>query len=533
MKVPQINNTILGHVLLIGIWWTAYKSADLFGFFHTFASLWFLPAGVTLAIVLAVPARFVLAPLLANLLLAIPFVCWALDIQFTNYRDPILHSLRLYAVYGGLGLLLRFGIKLQMPLATLENSHWLLGLTLVAACVGALTGVSLHAAVGNFPWSVAWEIIRPWGVGDAIGAIIVPPLLVPFLLAVFLSEPKTEPLDWHWPSSVNLFAQIVAIALAMATGFIAPNFYPDIPGLWYVILLPPVLFALQGGLPAAATSVFLTTMLAPPAAHYAGFGGEKLSLQFLLLISSLVGLTIGAAISDRKRAFAAVKLNEHNLEQQVKERTAELEEAHGFQKHLLRSLGHDLKQPVQSINLMLDSLAAEFNEGPKSQSLERAKSVGRSAADFVGKVLEFAKRDAGRVDVLLEQVRISQVLELLDATYEPMAAVKGVNLVVDPTDQVILTDEALLLEALSNLVDNSVRLSSKAQTVTVNVVQTDNQVRITVGDQIRGLRGEANEQTGFGLEIVSQICSMIGAEFDQSPNESTISLAKNDFEKLA
>jgi signal transduction histidine kinase len=370
-------------------------------------------------------------------------------------------------------------------------------------------------------------------VGDAIGAIIVPPLLVPFLLAVFFSEPKTEPLDWHWPSSVNLFAQIVAIALAMATGFIAPNFYPDIPGLWYVILLPPVLFALQGGLPAAATSVFLTTMLAPPAAHYAGFGGEKLSLQFLLLISSLVGLTIGAAISDRKRAFAAVKLNEHNLEQQVKERTAELEEAHGFQKHLLRSLGHDLKQPVQSINLMLDSLAAEFNEGPKSQSLERAKSVGRSAADFVGKVLEFAKRDAGRVDVLLEQVRISQVLELLDATYEPMAAVKGVNLVVDPTDQVILTDEALLLEALSNLVDNSVRLSSKAQTVTVNVVQTDNQVRITVGDQIRGLRGEANEQTGFGLEIVSQICSMIGAEFDQSPNESTISLAKNDFEKLA
>lgn len=533
MRVPQINNTILGHVLLIGIWWVAYRSADLFGFFHTFASLWFLPAGVTLAIVLSVPARFVLAPLLANLLLAIPFVCSVLDIEFTNYRDPILHSFRLYAVYGGLGLLLRFGIKVSLPTGSLIDSHWKLGLTLVAASIGALSGVSLHAAVGNFPWAVAWDIVRPWGVGDAIGAIIVPPLLVPFLLAVFSENSRAEAPEWKWPSSVNLLAQLAAIALAMAIGFIAPNFYPDIPGLWYVILLPPVFFALQGGLPAAASSVFLTTMLAPPAAHYAGFGGEKLSLQFLLLVSSLVGLTIGAAISDRKRAFAAVRLNEQNLEQQVKQRTAELEEAHGFQKHLLRSLGHDLKQPVQSINLMLDSLATELKEDPKSNSVEKAKSVGRSAADFVNKVLDFAKRDAGHIDVRLEQVNLSQVLDLLTNTYEPMAAVKGVDLTVQVTDQVVLTDEALLLEALSNLVDNSVRLSSNSQTVSVSVRQTKQAVAISVVDEIKGLNGEGNQQTGFGLEIVNQICAMIGAELVQQPNESTIKLVKHELEKLA
>ena len=529
MRIPQINNTFLGHVLLIGIWWAAYKSADVFGFFETFASLWFLPAGVTLAIVMAVPTRFLLAPLIANLLLAVPLICSLLAIDFTNYRDPILHSFRLYMVYGGVGLLLRYGIKIVLPIGTLNDSHWKLGLTLVASAVGALTGVSLHAAVGNFPWSVAWEIIRPWGVGDAIGAIIVPPLLIPLLLAMFSDGNHTRNSDWRWPSATNLVVQLAAISLAMAVGFLVPKIYSDVSGFWYVILLPPVFFALHGGLPSAASSVFLSTMMAPPAAYYSTYGGEKLSLQFLLLISSLVGLTIGAAISDRKRAFAALKRNEQNLEQQVRDRTAELEEAHGFQKHLLRSLGHDLKQPVQSINLMLDSLATEFNEDPKFQSLEKAKSVGRSAADFVGKVLEFAKRDAGRVDVYLEQISVSQVFDLLSATYEPMATAKDIRLIFRPTNQWVLSDQALLFEALSNLVDNSIRLSSPKQKVNISLSETNDGVQISVVDEIKGIDGEGVEQTGFGLEIVNQICSMIGAEFDQIPNETTITLTRKNF----
>lgn len=123
MKIPNINNTILGYITLIAIWWAAYKSTDVFGFFETVASLWFLPAGVTLAIILAVPTRFLLAPLVANLLLAVPFVCSVLGIEFTNYRDPIIHSFRLFAVYGGLGLILRYGIGVRLPIGSIGDSH--------------------------------------------------------------------------------------------------------------------------------------------------------------------------------------------------------------------------------------------------------------------------------------------------------------------------------------------------------------------------------------------------------------------------
>ena len=54
---------------LVALWLAAYKSADLFNFFETYSSLWFLPAGVTMAIALTAPHRFLFGPLVANLLL--------------------------------------------------------------------------------------------------------------------------------------------------------------------------------------------------------------------------------------------------------------------------------------------------------------------------------------------------------------------------------------------------------------------------------------------------------------------------------
>lgn len=360
---------------LILLWLAAYKGADLFNFFATYSSLWFLPAGVTMAIVMAAPGRFLLAPVIANLLLALPLVCELLDIPFTNYRDPLLHSFRLYLVYGGAGLVARYLLKLTLPISDLKDQLSLITLTIVAAGIGALSGVSLHAMVGNFPWSVAWEIILPWAVGDAIGAMVVPPQLLPLLIWAFgqrRSPLRLLPLGWAG-------FQLVIVILAMFLAFWVPQHGLNLGSLWYVILLPPVAFAVRGGLPSAAMATALTTLMTPPAATLLGFSGEKTSLQFLLLISASVSLMIGASISDRKRAYEALKQSEEGLERQVKERTKELLEAYEFQQHLIRSIGHDLQQPVQSLNMMLEGLVLQHKGRPSLEPLSQAREIGKTA----------------------------------------------------------------------------------------------------------------------------------------------------------
>ncbi|MEJ8563249.1 hypothetical protein QTO30_19900 [Yoonia sp. GPGPB17] len=363
---------------LILLWLGAYKSADVFNFFETYSSLWFLPAGVTLSIAMVAPVRFLLAPLVANLLLAIPVICSVLGIEHTGYRDPILHSFRLFAVYGGAGLLLRHVFGVPSRGYELRDQIVILVVTILAALIGALSGVSLHAVVGNFPWSVAWDILMPWAVGDAIGAFIVPALLVPLLKSLFERETKLgEFPDW----SVIAF-QIIVILLAMFVAFWGAQQASSLGPLWYVILIPPVFFAVRGGLPSAATATALTTLLTPPTAYLLGFEGDRVPLQFLLLVSAGISLMIGAAITDRLHAFDAVKRSEENLEQQVHDRTAELRKAYEFQQHLMRSIGHDLRQPVQSINLMMQGLVREHKGTASSVRLEQARDISETAGDF-------------------------------------------------------------------------------------------------------------------------------------------------------
>jgi len=262
-----------------------------------------------MAIALTAPHRFLFAPLVANLLLAIPAICSVLGIEFTNFRDPMLHSFRLFAIYAGAGLVARHLLNIATPISELRDQLKLVVVVAIAAAVGALSGVSMHAAVGNFPWHVAWEILLPWGVGDAIGTLIVLPVLVPLLLKLF---GDVRPLAL--PDCQTVAFQLIAILLAMFIAFWGAPQGPHLGSLAYIILLPPVVFAVTGGLPSAATAITLTALLTPPAATWFGYDGERIGLQLLLLITAISTLMIGGAISDRETAFKAIKDSEEGLE---------------------------------------------------------------------------------------------------------------------------------------------------------------------------------------------------------------------------
>ena len=506
---------------LIALWLGAYKSADVFNFFETFSSLWFLPAGVTLSIALVAPMRFVVAPLVANLLLAIPLVCNVLGIEHTGYRDPILHSFRLFFVYGGAGLLLRLAFGVPGGNSELRDQIVILVVTLFAAMTGALSGVSLHAVVGNFPWSVAWDILMPWAVGDAIGAFIVPPLLVPLLKPLFQRQSKSG----DFPDWTIIVFQIIVVLLAMFVAFWGAQQASSLGSLWYVILIPPVFFAVRGGLPSAATATALTTLLTPPTAYLLGFEGDRVPLQFLLLVSAGISLMIGAAITDRLLAFDAVKRSEENLEQQVHDRTAEFREAYEFQQHLIRSIGHDLRQPVQSINMMMEGLVREHYGTTSVARLEQARDISETAGGFIKRVLDYAKRDAGKVELLAEQFLIQRVFDQIRHTFGPHADAEGIQLDIKGTHLELTSDAHLLWEALSNLVQNAIRLSAKGEVVTVQALETGDAVVITVTDQITA-DINVNGKAGFGLDIVKQIARLLDAKFDFQPNRVELRFAK-------
>lgn len=509
---------------LILLWLLAFKSSALFSFLGTYSSLWYLPAGITLSIAIAVPLRFIIAPLLANWLLAVPLVSALLNVEYTSVADHLAHGGRLFAVYAGAGCFLRYGLKIKFPVANLSDQLKVIVVTLVASLLGAASGVSLHVAMGSFDWNVARDIFLPWMIGDGIAAVIVPPLFVPILFRLFDAERNRT--QHNNLSSVSMLVfQVVVVTMTMFIAFgISPKL-PELVELWYVIVLPPIIFAVRGGIPNAATAIGITALLTPPIATLLGFDGERISLQFLLLIGGVVSLMIGGAITDRNNAFEIIQRHEEELEGQVTERTKQLEEAYQFQKHLTRSIGHDVRQPLYAVNNMLSGMSLANKDEKLSNALQQTLVMGTTALNITQRVLDYAKREAGKVTVIRERFAIQTVFDQIDGMFVFELENKKLHLNIEPTDLELISDEHLVLEAISNLIQNSIRLSRSGATIELSAQKSDDGITLAVIDQVTSIDDPSGE-AGFGFEIVRQVSELLEFKHIFELNKSRLCFKK-------
>ena len=131
------------------------------------------------------------------------------------------------------------------------------------------------------------------------------------------------------------------------------------------------------------------------------------------------------------------------------------------------------------------------------------------------------KRDAGKITVISEEFALQRVFDQIIHTFEPEAQARKVILEVIPTNLLMTSDANLVWEALSNLVQNAIRMSAADQTVKLQAETRMNTVVITVTDDVA--EGSMDPgQAGFGLEIVRQIARMLDARFELKPNKANL-----------
>jgi len=492
-------------IALMLLWLAAYKLATLLDIFRPYSSLWFLPAGITLSIFLAVPGWLKPAPFAANLLLVFPQFSQFIIEDNGGALAQALHAVRHCGVYGlaALGLLRLSGGTWPVP--SLKAILAFVIVTVAAAAIAALLGVSLHVLARNMDWDTGWSIVIQWAIGDAVAALVLPPILVPLLQASF-NVGKTA---WEWPGKSAWLMQAGFVALALIVGSQAALLNPGLGSLWYLALIPPIFAGVTGGFASAAISVFLTSLATPLAAFLMPYGGEMLALSLVLTIGAIAALLVGAAVSDQRQALAAVVGQSRKLEEIVAERTDALADAYEFQRHLVRSLGHDLRQPLHTIALLLEGMAARrrFDAG----TLAQTRQISATMAEFLDGILNYARHDPGLVTPNLAVFAVSRLFARLKATFGPIAESHGISLVIEAGDALLVSDETLLVQALSNDLDNAIRLSQSGMAVTLRHERRDGRDTFLVVDQIDALAPRPDGAAGFGHDIVARICSILDA----------------------
>jgi len=227
---------------------------------------------------------------------------------------------------------------------------------------------------------------------------------------------------------------------------------------------------------------------------------------------------------------------QRELESRVQERTHELVEANRAKSQFLANMSHEIRTPMNGV-LGMARLLLEGDLGPRER--ERAELIvqsGRNLLDVVNDVLDFARIEAGRLELENVDFHVRSQLEGAIGPFVAPAQEKGLELttVIAPdVPEALRGDPGRLSQALSNLVANAVKFTERGEVsiqVSAQPLGGRTRLRIEVADTGIGIAPEAagglfepfvqaDDSTtrrfggsGLGLVITRRLVQLMGGD---------------------
>lgn len=240
------------------------------------------------------------------------------------------------------------------------------------------------------------------------------------------------------------------------------------------------------------------------------------------------GRIIGAVVTfldvtERKRAAAAIKLLNAELERKVETRTAKLQEAVDDLEAFSYSVSHDLRAPLRHIAGFVDLLNKRCGDRVDDvgrRYIETIRKAACSAGEMIDDLLAFSRM--GRQALRVDEVDMHDLAEQVRDDLAHMARDRVVEWRIADLP-VVRGDETLLKLVLQNLFENALKYSAPRNAAQISIAAergpaetvfsvSDNGVgfEMEYSDKLFGvfqrLHGsEEFEGTGIGLASVSRI----------------------------
>ncbi|KHK01936.1 PAS domain-containing protein [Desulfovibrio sp. TomC] len=128
----------------------------------------------------------------------------------------------------------------------------------------------------------------------------------------------------------------------------------------------------------------------------------------------------------------------------------------------LANVSHELRTPLNGIMGMAQLLGTTPLESDQQQCLDDLQSAAAALLALVNDLLDLAKIEAGRMDLVNEPFVLSSIIQGVTATLEPLATNKGLTLVAQVEAEVprlLVGDGDKLRQVLLNLVGNGLKFT--------------------------------------------------------------------------
>jgi len=256
-------------------------------------------------------------------------------------------------------------------------------------------------------------------------------------------------------------------------------------------------------------------------------------------------LLIGALLDvhDEVLATGALKAEHVALEERVRERTRGLEAALQEAKHanlakaaFLAHMSHELRTPLNGVMGMTQLAQALAAGDEQRRYLELAQQSGHTLLRILDDVLDFARVEAGRLQLHDEDVDLSQLAAETLRSFMPEVRAKGLEVGFDYIGDItaVRADAGRLRQIISNLIGNAIKFTDRGRVSLIVEVGAAEAgacpVRLRVRDTGIGLddataarvfepfeQGDSGTNrrhggTGLGLSIVRMLARLMGGD---------------------
>ena len=223
---------------------------------------------------------------------------------------------------------------------------------------------------------------------------------------------------------------------------------------------------------------------------------------------------------------AALAIERATLAEQARQASL-LQATEKLQTSLLNSISHDLRTPLVSITGALSSLRDEILQlDPKDHKslLDTAYGEAERLNRLVGNLLNMTRLEANAIHLRREPSDIQDAIGAALNQLEERLGTKPVEVEIPDDLPLLSLDFSLFVQALVNLIDNSVKYSPMDTPIAINVSQTNNEIKIEISDRGIGIPSEDLEKvfdkfyrvsrpesvngTGLGLAICKGIIEL-------------------------
>jgi len=270
---------------------------------------WYPPAGLTYTLLLVFGLRF--AP-------AVTIVLFISSLFIYRMPQPpyllFLWALIISLIYGGAAAFLRKRIHFDWHLRKLRDVTWFVFTALFVSALLAVLSVTSSALSSAMPRSEVLRAIFDWWIGETVGVLSVTPFLLiygmPWLKRFAEGQPVRLPARWSFPRpTLSAIGQAVSIALTLYWVFGTPVLDEFRP--LFLIALPLIWIALQRGFKGVSAAILAVNSGVVLALWLFRFDLARLGeLELLMIVNCIVGLLMGAVVTERKQAEEELKKSE-------------------------------------------------------------------------------------------------------------------------------------------------------------------------------------------------------------------------------